>query len=113
MEDLLEKGLYWKGGCSSISNHPNDEGSFDDKTIEFGIEIDEENVQLNLIMQENDATSKNDLKDQGLDHLLQQKSTNQTVNLILQNQHYKLLDEYIIEGDDYVDWLQWVVVEES
>jgi hypothetical protein len=34
------------------------------------------------------------------------------VNLILQDQHYKLLDEYIIEGDDYVDWLQWVAVEE-
>jgi len=50
VEDLLEKGLYWKGRCSSISNHPNDEGSFDNNTIEFGIEIDEENVQFNLIM---------------------------------------------------------------
>jgi hypothetical protein len=23
------------------------------------------------------------------------------------------LEEYIIEGDDYVDWLQWAVVEKS
>jgi len=109
----LRRDCIGRAGCSSISNHPNDEGSFDDNTTEFGIETDEENVQFNLIMQENDATSKNDLKDQGLDHLFQQESTNQTVNLILQDQHYKLLDEYIIEGDDYVDWLQRVAVEES
>jgi hypothetical protein len=44
MEDLLEKGLSWKGGCSSRLNHPNDEGSSDDNTIEFGSETDEEDA---------------------------------------------------------------------
>jgi hypothetical protein len=34
------------------------------------------------------------------------------MNLILQDWHCRLLDEYIIEGYDYVDWLQWGVVEE-
>jgi hypothetical protein len=24
-----------------------------------------------------------------------------------------MLDEYIVEGDDYVDWLQWAITEES
>jgi hypothetical protein len=32
--------------------------------------------------------------------------------MILQYWHYRLLEEYIIEGDDYVDWLQWASVEE-
>jgi hypothetical protein len=36
VEDLLKKRLFWKGGCSSVSNHLNDEGSFDDNTTEFG-----------------------------------------------------------------------------
>jgi hypothetical protein len=71
VEDLLEKGLSWKSGCSLVSNHPNDEESSDDNTIEFGSEIDEEDAHFNLIMQENDAASKDDFKDQGLDHLLQ------------------------------------------
>jgi hypothetical protein len=44
VEDLLEKGLSWKGGCSLGSNHPNDEGSCDDNTIEFGSETNEEDV---------------------------------------------------------------------
>jgi hypothetical protein len=34
------------------------------------------------------------------------------MNLILQHQHYRLLDEYITEGDEYANWLQWAVVEE-
>jgi hypothetical protein len=25
VEDLFEKGLYWKGGCFSGLNHPNDD----------------------------------------------------------------------------------------
>ncbi len=103
VEDLLERGLSWKGGCSSVSNHPNDDGSFDDNIIEFGSEIDEEDVQFSLIMQENDAASKDDLKDQGLDHVIQQEFTNQIMTLILQDWYYKLLDEYITKGDDYVN----------
>jgi hypothetical protein len=102
---LLEKSLFWKGGYSLGSNHPNDEGLSNDNTTEFGNETDEEDVQFSLIMQENDATSEDDLKDQGLDHLLQQESANQIMNLILQDRHYRLLDEYITKGDDYVDWL--------
>jgi hypothetical protein len=35
------------------------------------------------------------------------------VNLILQDQHCGLLEKYITKGDDYVDWLQWAVAEES
>jgi hypothetical protein len=50
MEDVLEKGLSWKGGCSLGSNHPNDEGSFDDNITEFESETDEEDVWLSLIM---------------------------------------------------------------
>jgi hypothetical protein len=34
------------------------------------------------------------------------------MNLILQDQHCRLLDEYITEGDDYVDWFQWAATEE-
>jgi hypothetical protein len=56
-------------------------------------------------MQKNDAAPKDDLKDHGLNHLLQQKSPNQTLNLILEDEHYRLLEENIIKGDDYVNWL--------
>ncbi len=58
-------------------------------------------------MQENDTSSEDDLKDHGLDHLLQEESANQIMNLILQDRHYRLLDEYITKGDDYVHWVQW------
>jgi hypothetical protein len=71
MEDLFEKGLSWKCACSLSPNHPNDEGSSDDNIIEFGSEANEEDVQVGLIIQENDVASKDDLKDQGLNHLLQ------------------------------------------
>jgi hypothetical protein len=71
MEDMLEKGLSWKGRCSSNSNHPTDEGSSNANVTEFEIDTDEQNVQLSLIMQENDMASEDDLKDQGLNHLLQ------------------------------------------
>jgi hypothetical protein len=54
-------------------------------------------------MQENDLTLEDDMKDQGLNHLLEQESTNQIMNLILQYQHCKLLEEYITERNDYVD----------
>jgi hypothetical protein len=50
MEDLLEKCLSWKGGCSLGPNHLNDEGSFDDNIIEFENEVDEEDAQVSLIM---------------------------------------------------------------
>jgi hypothetical protein len=48
-----------------------------------------------------------------LNHLLQHEFANQIVNLILQDQNYRLLEEYIIEGDDYAYWFQWAIVEES
>jgi hypothetical protein len=54
-------------------------------------------------MQENDTTFEDDLKDQGLDHLLEQESTNQIMNLVLQGRHYRLLDEYITKRDDYAN----------
>jgi hypothetical protein len=44
MEDLHEKGLSWKGKCSSSPNYRNDKGSFHDSMIEFGSEDDEENA---------------------------------------------------------------------
>jgi hypothetical protein len=37
MEDLLEKGLFWKGKCSLGPNHPNDEGSFDDEDAQASL----------------------------------------------------------------------------
>jgi len=103
MEDVFEKGLLWKCECFSGPNYPNDEGSFDDNMTKFGSEADEEDVQVSLIVQENDVAPKDDLKDQGLNHFLQQEFTNQIVNIILQDWHYRLLEEYIIERDDYVD----------
>jgi hypothetical protein len=39
--------------------------------IEFGSEVGEDDAQVSLIMQENDAAPEDDLKDQGLNHLLQ------------------------------------------
>jgi hypothetical protein len=63
VEDLLEKGLTWKGGCSYGLNHLHDEGSSNDNTTEFGSEIDEEDVQFNLTVQENDTSSEDDRKD--------------------------------------------------
>jgi hypothetical protein len=71
MEDLLEKGLSCKNRCSSSPNYPNDEGSSNDNMIEFGSEVGEDDAQVSLIMQENDAAPEDDLKDQGLNHLLQ------------------------------------------
>jgi len=81
--------LFWKGGCFSNPNHPNDEGSFDDNIVEFGSEANEEDVHVSLIIQENDVASKDDMRDQGLNHLLQQESVNQIVNMILQDRHYR------------------------
>jgi hypothetical protein len=71
MEDPFGKGLFWKGGCSLGPNHLNDERSSNDNIIEFESETDEEDAQLSLIMQENDAASENDMRDQRLNHLLQ------------------------------------------
>jgi hypothetical protein len=65
MEDLLEKGLFWKGRCSSSPNHLNDEGSSNDNITKFGSEVDEENAQVSLIMLKNDATLEDDMKDRG------------------------------------------------
>jgi hypothetical protein len=44
MENLLEKGLSWKGGCSLGPNHLNDEGSSHDNITKFGSEADEEDA---------------------------------------------------------------------
>jgi hypothetical protein len=63
MEDLLEKGLSWKGGCFASPKYRNDEGSFHDDMIEFGSEIDEEGGHISLIMQENGVAFEDDLKD--------------------------------------------------
>jgi hypothetical protein len=63
MENLFEKGLFWKGRCSSSPNYPNDEGSSDDNMIEFGSETDEEDAQVSLTMEENDVAPKDDIKD--------------------------------------------------
>jgi predicted aspartyl protease len=61
VEDLLEKGLSWRGECSSGSSHPNDEGLSYDNVTKFESEIDEEDAQLSLIMQENDVAFEDDL----------------------------------------------------
>jgi hypothetical protein len=50
VEDLLEKGLTWKGGCSFGLIHLDDEGSSNDNIIKFGSETDEEDVQFSLTM---------------------------------------------------------------
>jgi hypothetical protein len=71
MEDLLVKGLSYKGGCFSGSNYLNDEGSSNGNMTEFGSEANEEDAQGSLIMQENDAALKDDLRDKGLNHLTQ------------------------------------------
>jgi hypothetical protein len=55
------------------------------------------------------VTSEGELKDQGLNHLLQQKFVNQILNLKLQDQHFKLLTK----RGDYDDYLQWETIEES
>jgi hypothetical protein len=39
VEDLLEKCLSWKGGCSSSSNHLNNEGSFDETQLNLGVRL--------------------------------------------------------------------------
>jgi hypothetical protein len=62
-------------------------------------------------MQENDVALEDDLKDKGLNHLFQQESTNQIVNMILQDQHCRLLEESITKGNDYANWLQWATIE--
>ncbi len=65
MEDLLEKGLFWKGRCSLGPNYPNDEGSSNDNMTKFGNVANVEDTQVNLIMQENDVASKDDLRTRG------------------------------------------------
>jgi hypothetical protein len=44
VEDLLEEGLFWRGGCYSSSNYLNDEGSSNDNITKFESEIDEEDA---------------------------------------------------------------------
>ncbi len=54
-----------------------------------------------------------ELKDYGLDLLIEEKKPMQILNLTLQEQHKNILEGLFFEDDDYVDWIKCVVVEED
>jgi hypothetical protein len=49
------------------------------------------------------------LKDHGLDLIIEKESLTQILNLTLQKQHQNVLEGLFSKDDDYADWIRYVV----
>lgn len=70
-------------------------------------EDDQQEILLNL---ENQIQ---ELKDHGMDLIIEEEVTMQNLNLTLQKQQHNILERLFIEDDDYVDWIKCATVEED
>jgi len=54
-----------------------------------------------------------ELKDHGLDLIIEKEMHMQILNLTLQKQHQNVLKGLLSEDDDYVDWIKCVAAKED
>jgi hypothetical protein len=54
-----------------------------------------------------------ELKDHGMDLIIEEEVPMQILNLTLQKLHQNILEGLFFDDDDYVDWIKCVVVEED
>ncbi len=87
----------------------NDESSSEEETTEYEGRIEDgpQEVMLNL---ENEIK---ELKDHGLDLIIEGETLMQILNLTLQEQHQNILEGLFSEDDDYADWIKCVATEED
>jgi len=54
-----------------------------------------------------------ELKDHGLDLIIEKKALMQILDLTLQEQHQNILEGLFFEDDDYADWIKCATIEED
>ncbi len=54
-----------------------------------------------------------ELKDYGLDLIIEKEAPMQILNLTLQKQHKNILEGLFFEDDDYLDWIKCASIEED
>jgi len=54
-----------------------------------------------------------ELKDYGLDSIIEEEAPMQILNLTLQKQHKNILEGFFFKDDDYHDWIKCASVEED
>ncbi len=85
-----------------------DESSSEEDIVEYEekVEDDPQEILLNLEIQ------SEELRDHGMDLIIEDETLMKIINLTLQKQHQNVLEWLLSEDDDYVDWIKCVVVEE-
>ncbi len=87
----------------------NDESSFEEDIIEYEGKR-EEDPQETLLNLEDQIE---ELKDHGLDLIIEEEAPMQILDLTLQEQHQNVLEGLFFEDDDYVDWIKCATIEED
>lgn len=87
----------------------NEESFSNEDVVEYTgkVEDDPQKILLNL------GNQIEELRDQGMDFIVEKEMPMLILHLILQEQHQNILEWQFIEDDDYAYWIKWVVVEED
>ncbi len=87
----------------------NDESSSSKEITEYEGKT-EDGPQETILNLENEIE---ELKDHGLDLIIEEETPMQILNLTLQEQHRNIFEGLFFEDDDYADWIKCAVVEED
>jgi hypothetical protein len=87
----------------------NDESSSEEEITKYEKRT-EDGPQETILNLENEIEQ---LKDHGLDLIIEEKALMQILNLTLQKQHQNILEGLFSKDDDYANWIKCVVVEKD
>ncbi len=87
----------------------NDESSSDEETTKYEGRTEDgpQEIMLNL------ENKIEELKDHGLDLIIEGEAPMQILNLTLQEQHQNILEGLFSKDDDYADWIKYAAEEEN
>ncbi len=87
----------------------NEESSSDEDVVEYEgkVKDDPQEILLNL------GNQIEELRDQGVDLIVEKEVPMLILNVILQEQHQNILEWQFIEDDDYVDWIKCAPTQED
>lgn len=105
----LQKNSWTNLFRSSNFDGLDEKSSSDEDVVEYEgkVEDDPQEILLNL------GNQIVELKDQGMDLIVEKEAPMLILNLILQEQHQNILERQFIEDDDYANWIKCAATEED
>jgi hypothetical protein len=101
---------HWANLLGALDSEDfNDESTFEEEMTKYEGRT-EDGPQETILNLENKIE---ELKDYGLDLVIEEEAPMHILNLTLQEQHKNILEGFLSEDDDYADWIKCVATKEN